>query len=414
MQRLKSRQKNTRGYLTDVISGNRGERSVNNRKLREVGAIRAIAFHLPQFHPIPENDEWWGKGFTEWTNVAKARPRFRGHYQPHLPADLGFYDLRLPEARLAQSELAAAYGIRGFCFYHYWFHGRRLLERPVDEIWKSGEPDFPFCLCWANENWTRRWDGHVNEILLAQRYSAADDLAHIRSLIPMFQDHRYIRVMDRPVFLVYRVSEHPEAERMTEIWRREAERAGLKGLYLVRVESYSDWPIDPRTMGFDAALDFQPRFPLIMHLRIYRRKWWHIRRLGTHEPGLRECQVFEYQELVKRALADPEPAYPRIPCVSPGWDNSPRKKDDAHILVHSTPELYELWLSEVVKRRKIRLASSGGEAESTESLVFINAWNEWGEGNYLEPCQKWGRKYLEATQRALGTAVGQRVEYAKS
>src|SRR6266436_9557922 len=151
-------------------------------------AIRAIAFHLPQFHPIPENDEWWGKGFTEWTNVVKARPLFPGHYQPHLPADLGFYDLRLPEARAAQAELAASYGIYGFCYYHYWFHGRQVLERPVNEIWKSGQPEFPFCLCWANESWTRRWDGQNNDILLEQRYSPADDLAHIRSLIPLFSD----------------------------------------------------------------------------------------------------------------------------------------------------------------------------------------------------------------------------------
>ncbi|HKS95388.1 MAG TPA: glycoside hydrolase family 99-like domain-containing protein, partial [Terriglobia bacterium] len=156
--------------------------------------LHPIAFHLPQFHPIPENDEWWGKGFTEWTNVARARPLFPGHYQPHLPADLGFYDLRLPEARAAQAELAAKYGIYGFCYYHYWFNGRQLLERPVSEIQRSGKPDFPFCLCWANGNWTRRWDGLNDDVIIEQRYSAADDLEHIRALFPFFLDRRYIRV----------------------------------------------------------------------------------------------------------------------------------------------------------------------------------------------------------------------------
>ena len=320
--------------------------------------MRAIAFHLPQFHPIPENDQWWGKGFTEWTNVAKARPRFEGHYQPHLPADLGFYDLRLPEARAAQAELARSYGIHGFCYYHYWFHGQRLLERPVNEVWKSGEPDFPFCLCWANENWTRRWDGRENEMLMEQRYSPADDVAHIRSLIPMFQDRRYIRVMDRPLFLIYRASSMPEPEKTLERWRREAEQAGLKGLFLVRVESYTDYKGDPRAVGFDAGLEFQPRGSLAWE-RIYRRKWWHIRRIGTHEPGLRKNFVMYYEELARRSVAAPLPPYLRIPGVTPGWDNSARVKENALIFDQSTPEMYEWWLREIVARQRARM--SGGD-----------------------------------------------------
>jgi lipopolysaccharide biosynthesis protein len=370
--------------------------------------VRAIAFHLPQFHPIPENDEWWGKGFTEWTNVAKARPRFKGHYQPHLPADLGFYDLRLPETRAAQAQLAREYGIHGFCYYHYWFNGRRLLERPVDEIWKSGEPDFPFCLCWANENWTRRWDGHVDDVLMQQKYSPEDDLAHIRSLIPLFHDPRYIRVMDRPLFAVYRASEHPDPERMTDIWRREAERAGLKGLFLVRVEGYSDLFGDPRKIGFDTGLEFQPRTCLLPDTRIYRQKWWHIRRLGTHEPGLRGSEVYEYESLVRKSLASPQPEYPRIPGVCPGFDNSPRKDRDGVILLNSMPELYGSWLSAVVNRVRAKNAAR----DSAEALLFINAWNEWGEGNHLEPCQRWGRKYLEATRTALEVPARQSIAYA--
>jgi lipopolysaccharide biosynthesis protein len=373
----------------------------------EQDAVRAIAFHLPQFHPIPENDDWWGKGFTEWTNVAKATPRFPGHYQPHLPADLGFYDLRLPEARAAQAELAASYGIHGFCYYHYWFNGRRLLERPVNEIWQSGEPDFPFCLCWANENWTRRWDGRLQDVLLEQKYSEADDLAHIRSLLPLFSDKRYIRVDNRPVFLVYRASELPDIRKTTDIWRREAERGGLKGLFLVRVESHEESG-DPRAIGFDYSLEFQPRWAQA-YGRIFRRKWWHIRKLRTHELGIRENNVFDYRNLVRNALAARLPTYPRIPCVCPGWDNSPRKKNDAFILVNSTPELYERWLHGVVNRMR----PSSGPGISADSLVFLNAWNEWGEGNHLEPCQRWGRKYLEATRRALGVAASQSTENAE-
>lgn len=362
--------------------------------------IRAIAFHLPQFHPIPENDEWWGKGFTEWTNVVKARPLFPGHYQPHLPADLGFYDLRLPEARAAQAELAAEYGIYGFCYYHYWFNGHQVLERPVNEILKSGEPDFPFCFCWANENWTRRWDGLDAEILLEQRHSAEDDLAHIRALIPFFLDPRYIRVDGRPFFAIYRCSKLPEPRRTADLWRREAERAGLKGLFLVRVESH-DGRGDARDVGFDCSLQFEPRWDGMGDFRIFHRKWWHRHKLGTGEASHRDNFVLDYKDLVEQGLNERMPAYPRIPCVCPGWDNSPRRSRGAYIFRDSTPELYEHWLAEVAQRQRARLAQNGHSAMAAESLVFINAWNEWAEGNHLEPDQRWGRAYLEATKRAL-------------
>jgi lipopolysaccharide biosynthesis protein len=368
--------------------------------------VRAIAFHLPQFHPIPENDEWWGKGFTEWTNVVSARPRFPGHYQPHLPADLGFYDLRLPEARAAQAELAAAYGIHGFCYYHYWFNGRQVLERPVNEILTSGEPDFPFCLCWANENWTRRWDGLNHQVLLEQRYSEEDDLAHIRSLIPIFSDPRYFRVLDRPFFAVYQTCNLPDPQRTTGLWRREAERVGLKGLFLVRVESH-DGPGDPGSIGFDAFLQFEPQWTALWGSRLVRRKWWHRHKLGTGERAFREDLIYDYEAMVTRALAEPFPPYPRISCVCPGWDNSPRRKTGATIFINSTPDLYERWLADIVNRQKARAALDVRPGISPESLVFINAWNEWAEGNHLEPCQRWGRAYLEATRRALGTVVGE-------
>ena len=377
-----------------------GENSIAKGTSSETD-IRAIAFHLPQFHPIPENDEWWGTGFTEWNNVVQAKPRFSGHYQPHLPADLGFYDLRLPEARAAQAQLAGEYGIYGFCYYHYWFHGRRVLERPVNEIWKSNGPDFPFCLCWANENWTRRWDGLDTEILLEQRYSFEDDVAHIRSLIPFFLDRRYIRVMDRPLFLVYWASNLPEPKRTAEIWRREAEAAGLKGLFLVRVESHLEEG-SPQDIGFDCSVEFWPRFyGNLSQFRIPRRKWWHRRKLKTAEPAFYDNMIFEYEDIIRRALTDPAPAYPRIPCVCPGWDNSARRKESAHIFINSTPEAYGVWLREVVNRRRDAMRCDDNTKLSPQSLVFINAWNEWAEGNHLEPCQRWGRGYLDATRRAL-------------
>ena len=218
-----------------------------------------IAFYLPQFYPTPYNDEWWGKGFTEWTNVVKARPRFKDHYQPHLPADLGFYDLRVPEVREAQAAMAKEYGVHGFCYYHYWFNGRRILERPLDEVLASGKPNFPFCICWANENWSRTWEGRKDSTLLEQHYSAEDDLEHIRHLLPLLSDPRYIRVEGKPLVLIYRVELLPDARRTAETWRREAEKARLGGLFLVNVES--NHRVDassPEWFGFDACVRFQP------------------------------------------------------------------------------------------------------------------------------------------------------------
>jgi hypothetical protein len=340
---------------------------------------RLIAFYLPQFHPIPENDEWWGNGFTEWTNVARARPLFREHYQPHLPADLGFYDLRLPESRQSQADLAREYGINGFCYYHYWFNGKRLLERPFNEVLASGEPDFPFCLCWANENWTRRWDGHDEQVLLEQHYCDEDDRKHVRWLVRAFRDERYIRVEGKPLFLVYRAHKIPDALRTTSVWRDEARRMGIGELFLCAVEGCAEDRGDPTRGGFDAAVEFQPDW---LNLGLPRRR-------GTHE-------VRDYSLVVQRMLRRQRPPHPRFPCVTPSWDNSARRQAGAVILKGSTPELYQQWLTAVLRTAK--------PGNLNENLVFINAWNEWGEGNHLEPCQRWGRGYLEATRRALDSA----------
>ena len=221
-------------------------------------SISVIAFYLPQYHPIPENDAWWGKGFTEWTNVTKARPLFPGHYQPHLPADLGFYDLRVAESREAQADLARQYGITGFCYYHYWFSGKRLLHRPFDEVLTSGRPDFPFCLCWANENWTRIWDGGDSEILMKQTYSHEDDLAHIRWLARAFADPRYIRVENKPLFIIYHAFQLPNIQKTTAIWRDECRRLGIGEIFLCRVDTTGADVLPPKEVGLDAAVEFHP------------------------------------------------------------------------------------------------------------------------------------------------------------
>jgi lipopolysaccharide biosynthesis protein len=366
--------------------------------------IRLLAFYLPQFHPIPENDQWWGTGFTEWTNVAKARPLFRGHYQPHVPADLGFCDLRVPEVRERQSALAREYGITGFCYYHYWFNGKRLLNRPVDELLRSGKPDFPFCLCWANENWTRRWDGYDEEILIQQNYSLDDDRAHIRHLLSAFEDERYIRVHGKPLFLVYRTELLPTPERTAEIWRAAARAAGLGDLYLVRVESHGQ-RLDPRRMGFDAAVEFAPDFGALPLPKLRRRQWDLQARINNQFRRMRvlpqvyfDHDVYSYDDLVARMLAKPQEPYTWFRCVTPSWDNSARRAKGAQIFQNARPELYERWTRAMVEAT---VKTFSGD----ERLLFVNAWNEWAEGNHLEPDQRWGRAYLEATRRSLMNGV---------
>lgn len=361
--------------------------------------LKAIAFYLPQYHPIPENDEWWGKGFTEWTNVSKAKPLFPDHYQPHQPADLGFYDLRLPEVRQAQADLAKAYGIHGFCYYHYWFTGKRLLERPFNEVLASGEPDFPFCLCWANENWTRRWDGLDNEILTAQIYSQDDDRRHMQYLAQAFQDPRYIRIDGKPLFLVYKASQIPDPLATARTWRDEAHKLGVGDIFLVKVESGGESErSDPVEMGFDAAVEFQPDWLQLGHpLQSTRRLWSIARKLKLAEPAYGNNAIFDYATIVDRMLAKPAVSYTRFPCVTPAWDNSARRREGGAAIFHnSTPELYERWLNAVVQKEQNDPNSNG--------VIFINAWNEWAEGNHLEPCQKWGHAYLEATQKVLKKA----------
>ena len=352
--------------------------------------VRLIALYLPQFHPIAENDEWWGKGFTEWTNVVKAKPLFSGHYQPHLPSDFGFYDLRVPEVRQGQADLAKEYGIYGFCYYHYWFNGRRILERPFNEVLTSGKPDLPFCLCWANENWTRLWDGKADYILLKQEYSSEDDLRHIKSLLPALRDERYIRINGKPLLLIYRTELLPNPARTAEIWREAATREGVGDLYLGRVESCRAG-IDPKSIGFDAAVEFAPD---------WRTIWAHKNNsyIGAYLEKLtavcKQYRLFEYASLAEAMLKKEEPRYTWLRAVTPSWDNSARRRKHAIIFHKSTPDVYERWLRAII-------AQTISRCEGDERIVFINAWNEWAEGNHIEPDQQWGHLYLEATHRAL-------------
>jgi len=342
---------------------------------------KLICFYLPQFHPIEENDKFWGKGFTEWTNVTRARPNFEGHYQPQLPSDLGFYDLRVPDVLEEQAQLARQYGIYGFCFYYYWFGGRRVLDRPLDSMLRSGKPDFPFCLCWANENWTRNWDGAQEEILIAQDYSWDSCERFIRDVIPILQDPRYIRVGSAPVLLVYRVEQLPNALNVTRRWRELCREAGMSEIHLCAVQSFG--LDDPRPYGFDAAVEFPP------HTKHVFCDPWSF-------PGIRpdfEGYLEDYTAVVRNQLARRWPDYQLYRGVMPAWDNTPRRGTKAHILVHSSPETYETWLHEMVQRS---LKHSG-----QEPLVFINAWNEWAEGAYLEPDQQLGHARLMATRNAL-------------
>jgi hypothetical protein len=364
---------------------------------------RVIAFYLPQYHPIPENDAWWGKGFTEWTNVTKARPLFRGHYQPHLPADLGFYDLRVAESREAQADLARQYGVSGFCYYHYWFSGRRLLHRPFDEVLRSGRPDFPFCLCWANENWTRIWDGGGSDVLMEQIYSEEDDLAHIRWLANAFVDPRYIRIENKPLFIIYRAHELPDIRKTTAIWRSECRRLGIGEVFLCRVDTGTD-VLPPNEVGLDAAVEFQPEFAslgMLLSLRRLRLGQWRSNdvRFFLRRKFLDDnINVQNYRHLMSSMTKRTQPNYLRFPCVTPSWDNSPRRRRNPIVFAGSSPELFHQWLLETLAKLM--------KSRNSSRILFVNAWNEWAEGNHLEPDQRYGTAYLEALKEALRSVDG--------
>jgi 2-polyprenyl-3-methyl-5-hydroxy-6-metoxy-1,4-benzoquinol methylase len=354
-------------------------------------SIRLLAVYLPQFHPTAENDLWWGKGFTEWTNVTQAEPLFEGHYQPHLPSDLGFYDLRLRETRHEQISLAKQYGIDGFCYYYYWFSGKRILNQPLDDMLADPESNMPFCLSWANENWTRKWDGADQEVLIAQQYLPTDAIDFIKSLIPFFNDPRYIRVDGAPFFIVYQPHHLPEQRKTIDTWREYCHRAGIGKIHVCGAltndhENYIN-------LGFDSGLQFPP----------HNRRCGSVNHLIDFYTPFHGC-VVDYGEFAQSYL-DIEYPHPNVfRTVCPSWDQTPRVGSRAFIVLNGTPANYEYWLSETIKKEAT-------EFPQQERLIFINAWNEWAEGCHIEPDQRHQRKFLEATLRAkTGTSQKQSFE----
>ena len=380
---------------------------------------RVIAYYLPQFHPIPENDAAWGKGFTEWTNVAKAKPLFRGHYQPRIPADLGFYDLRMPEIREQQAELAREAGIEGFCYWHYWFgNGKMLLQRPFEEVLASGKPDFPFCLCWANHSWTTKtWDkdkSRKSDSMIAEQLylGEEDDIAHFNYCLPAFRDHRYITVEGKPVFGIYEPFHHPHARRFMETWRRLAAENGLKGIYFYAITRSANFnrfmpdgsvgrvmpdlkssAEDYRAMlaqGYDALNSYgQVRAEMAYYNKYVNLALIGLRKYLPFIPATR----FRYKRLIKNYLS-PEDSWNNIfPTVMPQWDRSPRTGKNEGIYVDATPQYFEQHLREALKLIE--------KKDMDHRIIFLRSWNEWAEGNYVEPDLKYGHGFLDAIKKVV-------------
>jgi hypothetical protein len=344
--------------------------------------VKLIAFYLPQFHAIPENDKWWGRGFTEWTNVTKAVPQFIGHHQPQLPIDGGLYDLHNIEVMKRQIELARQYGIGGFCFHHYWFGGKRLLEKPVNNFLAHEEFAMPFCLCWANENWTRRWDGLENEVLIAQNHSPADDLAFIEEAARYFRDKRYIRINDEPLFIVYRPLLFPDIKETVKLWRDYCRRTDIGEIYIAGVNAFAF--NNPQEFGFDAVVEFPPNnfFSNDITDQIFT--------MNSSFGG----RIYDYTCCVERSNHFKRDGFITFKGVMPGWDNTARKPNNPAIFYGSNPQIYQRWLESVIQLTKISVSSE-------HQIVFINAWNEWAEGAHLEPDRKYGYGNLQATANAI-------------
>jgi GT2 family glycosyltransferase len=355
------------------------------KSIDRLNEVKLIAFYLPQYHIIPENNLFWGNGFTEWTNVAKAKPLFEGHLQPRIPKDLGFYNLDNVEVMEQQAKLAREYGISGFCYYYYWFTGKRVLEKPLERILETNKPDFPFCLCWANENWSARWDGGNNDILLAQDYSAEEDELVILDLIRYFRHPNYIRVNKKPVLMVYREGLFPNFFETAKTWRKVCEENGFDGLHIVLVRSFelTTKVITPQELGADAFVEFPPH-----------GGWFYVEQQNIPLTVDYQGQFIDYEAMAVDFASKPFPNYIEYKTAMPSWDNSPRNKSESGaILLGSTPAKYQAWLEMIIRHSRFQYSGDN-------RLVFINAWNEWGEGNFLEPDLMLGHQYLQATSNA--------------
>lgn len=349
---------------------------------------KVIALYLPQFHPFKENDEWWGKGFTEWTNVVKAKPLFRGHYQPKIPADLGFYDLRMPEAREAQAELAKEAGIYGFCYWHYWFgNGKQLLELPFNEVIKSGKPDFPFCLAWANHSWyAKTWDPDVpDKLLIEQKYLGRNDHAqHFYSLLPAFKDSRYIRIDNKPIFMLFKPLKMPEVSDFISQWQDLAKANGLEGIFFIGqgVESEFEKIL---SLGFDAVNHEEVNSIHARHSLIVRF-FKQLKRKLTNTP-----RCYDYLRAMRLMISPQDSHENIIPTICPNFDHTPRSGNRGLVYTNSTPERFKQHVRQIMDI----------VSKKEKKYVFIKSWNEWGEGNYMEPDLKYGKGYIRALREVL-------------
>lgn len=375
---------------------------------------RIIALYLPQYHPIPENDKWWGKGFTEWTNVVKARPLYKGHYQPHLPADLGFYDLRLPEVREQQAQLAKEAGIEGFCYYHYWFgNGKELLERPFNEVLASGKPDLPFCLCWANHDWTNKtWTKGKNHkkdsMIMKMEYSTEDYKKHFYHLLPAFKDNRYMKVDGKPIFAIWAPKDIPDAKEFINLWQELAKQNGLKGIHFVgytvnssgksvKGNKLSLWSTDEAAEHYNAILNLG--FDAVISSGLSRgqslckgklKMLIYYLRKKTFWPSSNFC---DYEQVMKNYYVEEDKWENVYPTLLPQWDRTPRAGIATNPLTGATPDKFEKTIENALDLVK--------DKTPDHQILFLKAWNEWGEGNYVEPDDKYGHGWLNAIKKAL-------------
>lgn len=378
---------------------------------------RIIGLYLPQYHPIPENDEWWGKGFTEWNNVVKAKPLFRGHYQPHLPADLGFYDLRLPEVREQQAELAREAGLEGFCYYHYWFgNGKQLLQRPFEEVLASGKPDFPFCLCWANHDWTSKtWEKGSNlrrdTMIMKMEYSREDYVRHFNYLLPAFRDPRYIKVDGKPLFAVWAPRNILDGREFIDLWQKLAQESGLKGIHFVgqtdntgkalsgkKANYYSadmakDYYKSVLDMGFDAVMS--QGYRRAVALAQGRAKM--MLKLLSFISFMPTYSKIDYGRLMDNYYVEEDRWENVYPTLLPQWDRTPRAGSKTEIVTGTSPEKFQHYTEQA-----IRLIAN---KQPEHQILFLKAWNEWGEGDYVEPDEKFGHGWLQAIRNAIDKTV---------
>ena len=353
--------------------------------------IKPLAFYLPQFHPIPENDNWWGKGFTEWTNVGKAKPLFKGHRQPKVPADLGYYDLRLPEVRAQQAQMAKDYGVYGFIYYHYWFgNGFQVLENIANNVLKSKQPDFPFCFCWANETWSGRWHGLDSKILAEQTYPGIEDLkAHFNYLLPFFKDSRYIRVNNKPVLIIYKYESLTALSyNYIEEFKNLAKKNGLDGLHVVASNVDKD-NNNYKPLGYDAKISFEINRVKYKQIELENKQNKTRFNLVSKKEKPKILDAKKMFSQVKYVKSD----VPTYPMVLPNWDNTPRSTNRGEVFINTTPQLFK---NEVKKAIKYIEANT-----LDEKFLIIKSWNEWAEGNYLEPDLEHGHAYLKALKEAI-------------